>query len=369
MKKIVSLIAALVVIFSTFTVMNTAYAASYDSSKTYKLINRYSGKALEVYEWSTADGGNIVQYDDLGGANQQWRIIDVGEGYHKIVNVNSLKAMEVYNWSNENGANVAQWKDWNGASQQWQIVDLGNGYVKIINRHSKKALEVYESSKNNGANVVQYEDLGGENQQWKLVEVKPPETITVNATIVVPAGETFDGKGKRYVANPDTVGDGSQAEGQKAVFRLEDGATLKNVILGAPAADGVHTYGDALIQNVVWEDIGEDAMTIKESGHVVIKGGFAQHGSDKMFQINAPSQFDIINFTARDAGKMIRQLGGSTFKTSVYIEGSVITNMNEAIFRTDSSTSEVKMVDTRYSDVGRKWYNVKNVTESNNFEF
>ncbi|WP_307338437.1 pectate lyase [Metabacillus malikii] len=199
--------------------------------------------------------------------------------------------------------------------------------------------------------------------------MKPSETITVNSTIIVPAGETFDGKGKRYVANPKTLGDGSQAEGQKPVFRLENGATLKNVVLGAPAADGVHTYGNAVVENVVWEDIGEDALTIKSQGRVVIRGGSAQHGSDKMFQVNAPATFEIYHFTARNAGKMIRQLGGSTFKTSIYIDGCVITGMKEAIFRTDSTTSEVNMVNTRYSNVGSKWYNVRNVSESNNVKF
>ncbi len=369
MKKLVSVFVVLGLLLSMLVVTEPAFAASYDHSKKYKLVNRHSGKALEVYGWSAENGGNIAQYDDWGGTSQQWTVIDVGQGYHKFVNVFSGKAMEVSNWDNGNGANIAQWADWNGESQQWKIVDAGNGYVKIINRFSNKALEVYEWSKENGANVVQYDDLGGANQQWKLVEVKPKETIVVNSTIVVKAGEVFDGAGNRYVANPTTVGDGSQKEGQKSVFRLEDGATLKNVVLGAPAADGVHTYGDATIENVVWEDIGEDAMTIKGEGHVVIRGGSAQHGSDKMFQINAPSQFDIINFTARNAGKMIRQLGGSTFHTEVYIEGSVITDMNEAIFRTDSSTSKVRMVNTRYSNVGKKWYGVNYVSESGNVEF
>jgi hypothetical protein len=27
---------------------------------------------------STADGGNLVQYTDRGGANQQWRLVRVG---------------------------------------------------------------------------------------------------------------------------------------------------------------------------------------------------------------------------------------------------------------------------------------------------
>ncbi len=344
-------------------------AASFDSSKSYKIINRFSGKALEVYEWSTSDGGNIVQYDDLGGLNQQWRIINVGEGYHKIVNQNSIKAMEVYDWSTEDGANVSQWYDWNAANQQWAIEGIGNGYVKIVNRHSGKALEVFDWSTENGANVFQWDDWGGESQQWRIIEVPPSDTITVNQTIVVESGEVFDGEGKRYVANPDTVGDGSQGEDQDPVFRLEDGATLKNVVIGHPAADGVHTYGDVLVQNVVWEDIGEDALTIKDDGHVTIRGGMAQKGSDKMFQVNAPSTFEIINFTADDAGKMIRQNGGTTFKTSIFIDGSVITNMDEAIFRTDSDSSEVTMTNTRYSDVGRKWYNVENVSESGNYEY
>ena len=37
-----------------------------------RLINRNSNKVMEVQNASTADGGNIVQYDDWGGANQQW---------------------------------------------------------------------------------------------------------------------------------------------------------------------------------------------------------------------------------------------------------------------------------------------------------
>ncbi len=56
------------------------------------------------------------------------------------------------------------------------------------------------------------------------------------------------------------------------MFRLEDGARLINVVLGSPAADGIHTYGDVTLENIVLEDIGEDALTIKESGTVVLKG-------------------------------------------------------------------------------------------------
>ena len=57
---------------------------------------------------------------------------------------------------------------------------------------------------------------------------------------MVEKGQTYDGKGKRLIAGPE-LGDGSQREDQKPIFKVENGATLKNVVLGAPAADGVHT--------------------------------------------------------------------------------------------------------------------------------
>jgi pectate lyase C len=177
------------------------------------------------------------------------------------------------------------------------------------------------------------------------------KATVVNATIIVAAGQTLDGQGQRYVAGP-AVGDGSQAEGQKPLFRLEAGATLKNVVIGAPAADGVHTYGDATLQNIVWEDIGEDAMTIKAPGTVTLNGGSASNGEDKVFQINAESVFRVSNFTASHAGKFIRQNGGTTFKIEVFIDRCDISYMDEAIFRTDSSTSTVSLTNTRYSQIG-----------------
>ncbi|MET0343359.1 MAG: pectate lyase [Polyangiales bacterium] len=190
----------------------------------------------------------------------------------------------------------------------------------------------------------------------------------VNATIIVPPGATFDGRGKRFTAGR-ALGDGSQNESQKPVFKLENGARLVNVVLGSPAADGIHTYGSVRLQNIHWEDIGEDAMTIKESGTVILDGGSARKGEDKVFQINAPSTFRVSNFTANGAGKFIRQNGDTTFKVQVFIDRCDISNMKEAIFRTDSRTSTVNMTNTRYSNIGKSVFvgvGALNATQSGN---
>ncbi|KAI1698370.1 pectate lyase domain-containing protein [Ditylenchus destructor] len=79
-------------------------------------------------------------------------------------------------------------------------------------------------------------------------------------------------------------GDGSQSETQPPVFKLEDGATIKNVVLGAPAADGIHCLGSCTIENVWWEDVGEDAATFLGSTGATYMdtGGGAKKANDKV---------------------------------------------------------------------------------------
>jgi hypothetical protein len=68
-----------------------------------------------------------------------------------------------------------------------------------------------------------------------------------------PSPGVFDGTGKRFIGDGALV-DGGQDEGQDAMFELADGATLTNVILGVPAADGVHCLGSCTPRDVIWED-------------------------------------------------------------------------------------------------------------------
>jgi hypothetical protein len=183
-------------------------------------------------------------------------------------------------------------------------------------------------------------------------ETTAGEFGTVNATIVVDAGEVYDGGCKIFRANPDTLGAGDQEEGQLPIFRIEDGGTLRNVVIGASGADGVHTYGDVTLENIHWLDIGEDAMTVKESGTVNLNCGSSAKGEDKTFQVNAASEIFISNFTATDAGKFMRQNGDTTFEVNVTIDHCDISSMDEAIFRTDSSSSHVTFKNSRYKDIG-----------------
>jgi pectate lyase C len=117
--------------------------------------------------------------------------------------------------------------------------------------------------------------------------------------------------------------------------------------------------------------VGEDALTIKESGTVVLNGGSATKAEDKIFQLNAAGTFGVSNFKASDAGTFIRQVGGSTFKVAVFIDRCDVSGMDESIFRTDSSSSTVSMTNTRYHDVGTLFIGVAsgNISQSNNTKY
>ncbi len=148
-----------------------ASAATVDTNAWYVLVNRNSGKALDVYGLATNDGARISQWTRNDGANQQWQFVDSGGGYYRLKSRHSGKVLDVSNWSTADGAAVQQWTDHNGANQQFRLADSDGGHVRLINRNSNKAVEVQGASTADGANVVQYSDWNGANQQWQLVQI------------------------------------------------------------------------------------------------------------------------------------------------------------------------------------------------------
>ena len=92
----------------------------------YKIVNRKSGKVLEVdlTRWQN-NGANVQQWAWNGGYHQQWRLIATSSGYYKIVNRKSGKVLDLDStrWQ-YNGANVQQW-NWNGGyHQQWRLIRM-----------------------------------------------------------------------------------------------------------------------------------------------------------------------------------------------------------------------------------------------------
>ena len=140
-------------------------------SGDYKLQNRNSGKFLDLDNNNTDNKTAIVQYDDeYIDATQIWTLIEIGGGVYSIcTSVNKRQGMDVADWSKDNGAQV-QLYEYNGnRNQQFIVVEKGDGYYQFVSRLSGKVIEIPNSSKDNGEWIKLYDNNGTNTQQWKFV--------------------------------------------------------------------------------------------------------------------------------------------------------------------------------------------------------
>ncbi|GMF65323.1 unnamed protein product [Phytophthora lilii] len=130
---------------------------------------------------------------------------------------------------------------------------------------------------------------------------------------VVAAGETFDGGLKTYQRSDITCEGQEESGSSTAVFKVEAGGTLKNVIIGADQMEGVHCDDhDCTIENVWWDDVCEDALSIKggsASSVSTVTGGGARNADDKVIQHNGYGTVKIDGFYADTFGKLYRSCG------------------------------------------------------------
>ncbi len=137
--------------------------AKFTSGAYYKVINKNSGKSLDI-----DNGAAVIQWDYVGGNNQQWQFNSVGNGIFSIINKNSNKALDIDSASVSAGKNIVQEDYTDSTNQQWQIIDIGFGYYKVINKKSGLALDVNGQSIANGGNLIQWYWNSDANQQWQI---------------------------------------------------------------------------------------------------------------------------------------------------------------------------------------------------------
>ncbi|GAA3678398.1 hypothetical protein GCM10022267_76540 [Lentzea roselyniae] len=170
-----ALLASAVLLGAT-VVASPAVAATVDTNAYYVLVNRNSGKALDVYNLVTNDNAPIVQWSRNDGAWQQWQFVDSGGGYYRLKSRHSGKVLDFSSTADRSG--LVQTTDAGRTGQQFRLADSDGGHVRLINRASAKAVDVLDFSTADGAQIIQWPDTQGRNQQWQLVRVGAPGTFT-----------------------------------------------------------------------------------------------------------------------------------------------------------------------------------------------
>jgi hypothetical protein len=121
------------------------------------IINTRSGLVADVLAGSTDNGQDVVLYPKTRGLNQQFDFRDMGGGRVEIVARHSGKCLDVYGWSLADGGPVVQWDCHGGNNQLWLLRIMVNPGVcppfgcatvgtKFVSVHSGKCIDAANGS-------------------------------------------------------------------------------------------------------------------------------------------------------------------------------------------------------------------------------
>ena len=184
-------------------------------SGNFKIMNRNSGKYLDLDNNKTDNNTAIVQFDDEGvDASQTWTFTEVmkGKGVYSICSYgNKNRGMDVVDFSKDNGAQVQLYDYLGNPHQQFILYDCGEGYYQLVARNSGKVVEIPQSSKGNGEWIKIYDNNGTHTQQWAVVENRYDEASAVTL---------YTDKG--YKGKAVTLSEGEYNLSRMGLYNLKD---------------------------------------------------------------------------------------------------------------------------------------------------
>jgi len=147
-------------------------------SGIYKIQGRNSGFCLDVFDYQTANGSKVVQWNSGSGVNQQFALTEIGNGIYKIIGMHSGKSIDIKDVSIDNSAQLQIWDYYPDAkNQQFILVSVGSGYYQLVARHSGKVIEVPGDSRTAGETLQQYDNNSQTCSHWKLQSVAPDYVV------------------------------------------------------------------------------------------------------------------------------------------------------------------------------------------------
>lgn len=153
--------------------VNAAQNSNGNLAGFYNILNRGTGRGLDVANNSTANNSNIQQWDidNGGGDNQRWEFEELNNGYYRIKVKHTGRCLSQYR---NNQYNVVQQNCQNISRQQWDLQAVGSTeFFRVVNRVSGRRLQVdLNNGNNNGANVNTSPAANGWNQQWRFAQVE-----------------------------------------------------------------------------------------------------------------------------------------------------------------------------------------------------
>jgi outer membrane protein OmpA-like peptidoglycan-associated protein len=268
-----------------------------DERAYYGLIDRGSGRCLDVASASTASGAAAVQWEFTHANSQQWRFVPIRQGseYYRIEAHHSGLCLT----AEKPGESMAlvQRPFQGSEQQQWRLVPAGPvGSYQLENRSEARVAALAAPDKFNGTPVVAQKPAGRASQQWRLFRLRlnvlegaspfgPPQQLSgpVNAPgnevhpILSPDGSTLYFARTKFAGNTEGNTDSGDAW---ASTSIDKGQTW-----GPPVRlDAINTQQN----NEVVAAVGPEGRTLFVRG-TYEASGFRDEGVSKVTQAAATS--------------------------------------------------------------------------------
>lgn len=148
-------------------------AVKLDTDAHYYLIPRHSEKVLEVKDAATGRDSPIQQNAPLKDkSHQRFKFNPTRDGMYAIRCEQSQYVFDVAGISKDDGAKVIQVPWHSGLNQQFRLLDAGEGHVFIEAVHSGKLVAVRDGATGDGVELVQRQNPGtadAHKYQFRLV--------------------------------------------------------------------------------------------------------------------------------------------------------------------------------------------------------
>ncbi|GGP75421.1 beta-xylanase [Streptomyces melanogenes] len=138
------------------------------SGTVYSLGSVAASRVLDVPGGQTANGTPVQVWDANGGANQQWRADQNGDGSYTLTNIGSGRVLDEPGDQTGNGTRMQIWDGHSGANQHWRASQNGDGSYTLTNVASGRALDVPAGQSANGTPVQVWDSSGAANQHWNF---------------------------------------------------------------------------------------------------------------------------------------------------------------------------------------------------------
>ncbi len=227
----------------------------------YLIVNKGSGKVVDICGGADADGTNIWQYDKNDTEAQKWEILPAGNGAYYILAKKNGKVIDVQYGSMQNGTNIWLYSQNGTKAQKFNFlksaenVSVKDGVYTIVSKlDDQKVLDISGGSMDSGANLQLYENNGTDAQKFIITKTGDTYRITsLNSgmTLDIAGGSIQSGTNVRQYFNNDTAaqrwflrntGDGTcyfvAGNNSANVLDVSGGRTVNGTNLWVYAANG-----------------------------------------------------------------------------------------------------------------------------------